>query len=96
VINGGSCGIGFEAATALGACGAETILAGRNKDVVASVIARLTKAGVDDAAVTLDVTEPTAITRAADTIAGEHGKVDVLANSTAGGAARQYAIRSVY
>jgi NAD(P)-dependent dehydrogenase (short-subunit alcohol dehydrogenase family) len=68
VITGGSRGIGFESAAALGACGAKTILAARDKDVLAAAISRLAKAGVDAAAVALDVTEPTAVTKAADAI----------------------------
>jgi NAD(P)-dependent dehydrogenase (short-subunit alcohol dehydrogenase family) len=80
----------------VGACGAKTILATGDKNGLASAIDRLTKAGVDAAAVTLGVAEPTAVTKAADAIAKEHGKVDIRVNSTDGGATRQYAIRTVY
>jgi galactitol 2-dehydrogenase (L-tagatose-forming) len=81
VITGGSSGIGFEAAAALGACGAKTILVSRNAKVRAAAVGRLTKAGVKASSVELDVTDPLAVVKAADAIVAEHGKVDILVNS---------------
>jgi NADP-dependent 3-hydroxy acid dehydrogenase YdfG len=39
------------------------------------------EAGVDAACAVLDVTDPTAVTKAADAIVAEQGKVDILVNS---------------
>lgn len=81
VVTGGSRGLGFEAAVALGACGAKVILAARDRSVLDAAVARLAEAGTDATAVVLDVTDPTAVTKAADAIVAEHGKVDILVNS---------------
>ena len=81
VVTGGSRGIGFEAAMALGACGAKVILASRNRSVLDESVGKLVKAGVDASPLALDVTDSAAVTEAADTIVAEHGKVDILVNS---------------
>jgi galactitol 2-dehydrogenase (L-tagatose-forming) len=81
VVTGGSRGIGFEAAMALGACGAKVILASRNRSVLDESVGKLEKAGVDASRFVLDVTDSAAVTEAANTIVAEHGKVDILVNS---------------
>jgi NAD(P)-dependent dehydrogenase (short-subunit alcohol dehydrogenase family) len=81
VITGGSRGIGYESAAALGACGAKVVLASRDRSVLDGAVKRLTEAGVDASGTVLDVTDPTAVTKAADAIVAEQGKVDVLVNS---------------
>ena len=81
VITGGSRGIGYELAAALGACGAKVILASRDRSVLDAAVQRLTDTGVDAAGTVLDVTDPTAVTKAADAIVAEQGKVDILVNS---------------
>jgi galactitol 2-dehydrogenase (L-tagatose-forming) len=81
VVTGGSSGIGFEAATALGACGAKVVLANRNRNALDSAVKRLAENGVDAACTVLDVTDPAAVTKAADGLVAEHGKVDILVNS---------------
>jgi galactitol 2-dehydrogenase (L-tagatose-forming) len=81
VVTGGSRGIGFEAAMALGACGAKVILASRDRSVLDESVGKLMKAGVDASLFVLDVTDSAAVTQAADTIVAEHGKVDILVNS---------------
>jgi galactitol 2-dehydrogenase (L-tagatose-forming) len=72
---------GFEAAAALGACGVKAILASRDQKVLANAVDRLLKAGVEASSVALEVTDPSAVARAARAIVGEHGKVDILVNS---------------
>jgi galactitol 2-dehydrogenase (L-tagatose-forming) len=81
VITGGSRGIGYESAAALGACGAKVILASRDRSVLDVAVQRLTDTGVDASGTVLDVTDPTAVTKAADAIVAEQGKVDILVNS---------------
>jgi galactitol 2-dehydrogenase (L-tagatose-forming) len=81
VITGGSRGIGYESAAALGACGAKTILASRDPKVLAAAVDRLAKSGVDASSVAVDVTDPSAVANAASAIVAEHGRVDILVNS---------------
>lgn len=81
VITGGSSGIGFEAAKALGTCGAKVVLASRDRNALDSAVKRLAESGVDATCAVLDVTDPAAVTKAADGIVAEHGKVDILVNS---------------
>jgi galactitol 2-dehydrogenase (L-tagatose-forming) len=81
VVTGGSSGIGFESAVALGSCGAKVVLAARDRSALDAAVKRLAQTGVDAACAVLDVTDPTAVTKAADAIVAEQGKVDILVNS---------------
>jgi NAD(P)-dependent dehydrogenase (short-subunit alcohol dehydrogenase family) len=81
VVTGGSRGIGFEAAMALGVCGAQVILASRDQNALDGSVDKLRKAGVEASPFALDVTDSVAVTTAADTIVAERGKVDILINS---------------
>jgi galactitol 2-dehydrogenase (L-tagatose-forming) len=81
VIIGGSRGIGYESAVALGSCGAKVVLASRDRSALNTAVERLTESGANATSAVVDVTDPTAITAAADAIATEHGKVDILVNS---------------
>jgi NAD(P)-dependent dehydrogenase (short-subunit alcohol dehydrogenase family) len=81
VVTGGSRGIGYESAAALGACGARVVLASRDRTMLDAAVKRLAETGVDASGTVLDVTDPTAVAKAADAIVAEQGKVDVLVNS---------------
>jgi NAD(P)-dependent dehydrogenase (short-subunit alcohol dehydrogenase family) len=81
VITGGAGGIGFEAAVALGQCGAKIVLASRDRSSLDEAVKRLAETGVDAACAVLDVTDPSAVNKAADSIVAEQGKVDILVNS---------------
>ena len=81
VITGGAGGIGFEAAVALGQCGAKIVLASRDRSSLDGAVKRLAETGVDAASAVLDVTDPSAVNKAADSIVAEQGKVDILVNS---------------
>ena len=81
VITGGARGIGFEAAVALGQCGAKIVLASRDRSSLDGAVKRLAETGVDAACAVLDVTDPSAVNKAADSIVAEQGKVDILVNS---------------
>jgi NAD(P)-dependent dehydrogenase (short-subunit alcohol dehydrogenase family) len=81
VVTGGSSGIGFESAVALGSCGAKVVLAARDRSALDATVKRLAETGVNAAYAVLDVTDPTAVTKAADAIVAEQGKVDILVNS---------------
>ena len=81
VVVGGSRGIGFESAAALGACGAKVVLASRDRKVLEESVEKLMKVGADASLFALDVTDPNVVAKAADAIVAEHGKVDILVNS---------------
>jgi NAD(P)-dependent dehydrogenase (short-subunit alcohol dehydrogenase family) len=81
VITGGAGGIGVEAAVALGQCGAKIVLASRDRSSLDEAVKRLAETGVDAACAVLDVTDPSAVNKAADSIVAEQGKVDILVNS---------------
>jgi NAD(P)-dependent dehydrogenase (short-subunit alcohol dehydrogenase family) len=81
VIGGGSRGIGFEAAVALGSCGATVVLLSRDRNTLDMAVERLVATGIDASCVVVDVTDATAVTEIADAIVAQHGKVDTLVNS---------------
>jgi galactitol 2-dehydrogenase (L-tagatose-forming) len=60
---------------------AKVVLAARDRNALDAAVKRLAETGVDAACAVLDVTDPTAVTKAADAIVAEQGKVDVLVNS---------------
>lgn len=78
VITGGGRGIGLACAEALGEAGAKLIIIDREAELLASGRAALEAKGyaVEDFGV--DVTDPKAVTEAADKIAERHGGIDVL------------------
>ncbi len=81
VISGGSRGIGYESALALGSCGSKVILASRDRSALNTAVKRLAETGIDAACTVVDVTNPTAVTKVADAIVAENGKIDILVNS---------------
>jgi galactitol 2-dehydrogenase (L-tagatose-forming) len=60
---------------------AKVVLAARDRNALDAAVKRLAETGVDAACAVLDVTDPTAVTKAADAIVAEQGKVDILVNS---------------
>jgi NAD(P)-dependent dehydrogenase (short-subunit alcohol dehydrogenase family) len=78
VITGGGRGIGLACAEALGEAGAKLIIIDREAELLASGRAALEgkEFAVEDFVV--DVTDPKAVTEAADKIAAKHGGIDVL------------------
>jgi NAD(P)-dependent dehydrogenase (short-subunit alcohol dehydrogenase family) len=81
VISGGSRGIGYESAVALGSCGSKVILASRDRRALNTAVKRLAETGIDAACTVVDVIDPAAVTKVADAIVAEHGKIDILVNS---------------
>jgi len=57
------------------------VLAARDRSALDATVKRLAETGVNAAYAVLDVTDPTAITKAADAIVAEQGKVDILVNT---------------
>ncbi|PDQ21270.1 3-oxoacyl-ACP reductase [Mesorhizobium sanjuanii] len=82
VVTGGARGIGFEAAKALGSCGAHVVLIDLDQGVLDAAVAALADASVTSVSTRpLDVTDPDALEAAATDLAAELGKIDILVNS---------------
>lgn len=82
VVTGGARGIGFEAAKALGSCGAHVVLIDLDQGALDAAVAALSDVGVTSVSTRpLDVTDPDALEAAATDLAAEFGKVDILVNS---------------
>jgi hypothetical protein len=62
VISGGSRGIGYESALALGSCGARVVLASRDRNALNAAVKRLVETGIDAACAVVDVTDAIAVT----------------------------------
>jgi len=76
-VTGAAQGIGYACADALGEAGARVILADRDPDALGAAIERLRASGRAIDGVLLDVTDPAAVTRIADSA----GAVDILVNN---------------
>lgn len=80
-ITGGASGIGFEAARALGSCGAKPELLDLNPAALEAARAELASEGLDVTTSVLDVTDPKSVARVASEIKDRAGPVDILVNS---------------
>jgi len=76
VVTGGGRGIGRATCEALAEAGAKVVVA----EILADIGAETAKA-VGGEFIHLDVTDPAAVTKAADDIRARHGRVDVLVNN---------------
>ncbi|MCV3205232.1 SDR family oxidoreductase [Mesorhizobium sp. YC-39] len=82
VVTGGARGIGFEAAKALGSCGAHVVLIDLDQGVLDAAVAALSDVGVTSVSTRpLDVTDPDALEAAATDLVAEFGGIDILVNS---------------
>jgi len=81
VVTGGASGIGFESARALAQCGARPVLLDRDGAALERAQQQLRDEQIDAAIHTLDVTDPEAVRRVADTVVAQEGRVDTLVNS---------------
>lgn len=77
LITGGTSGIGHGLALRLHEAGNTVIVAGRRKELLDQITAE--HPGI--ASIVLDVADPAAITRAADTLAASHPQLNVLVNN---------------
>lgn len=81
LITGGSRGIGFETALALGAQGATVIITGRSPDTVKTAADALAARGVNAEPEVVDVTVFDSVCRLADRVQNRHDRLDVLVNN---------------
>jgi len=91
-ITGGGSGIGLAGALELAKAGARVVISGRTQRTNESGLAQLKAVG-DAEAIQLDVSDKSAVTRAAADIEKRHGRIDILVTSAGtniGGAKRNF------
>ena len=81
LITGANKGIGFEVARQLGKQGITVLLAARNPELGRAAADKLKAEGLDAHFLHLDVTHPDTITKAAEKIRSDHGRLDILVNN---------------
>jgi NADP-dependent 3-hydroxy acid dehydrogenase YdfG len=80
-VTGGGSGIGEAGAQALAADGWLVVVSGRRQETLDGVVANITKSGGKAEAIALDVSKSKDVTRAAEQILKQHGRIDLLVNS---------------
>ena len=96
-ITGGGSGIGLAGALELAKAGAHVVISGRTQRTNESGLAQLNAAGSAEA-IQLDVSDKSAVTRAAADIEKRHGRIDILVTSAGtniGGAKRNFKTMSL-
>jgi NAD(P)-dependent dehydrogenase (short-subunit alcohol dehydrogenase family) len=83
LVTGANKGIGLEIARGLGKAGATVLLGARNADAGQSAVATLRGEGLDAHFQLIDVTDEASVTAAADRIATDWGRLDILVNNAA-------------
>ncbi|MGH8880584.1 MAG: SDR family NAD(P)-dependent oxidoreductase, partial [Stackebrandtia sp.] len=78
VVTGGSSGIGFAMAEALGRAGAAVVLVARTQNPLDSSVRKLNEAGVRAASVAADLSRRDEVARAAEAAAEALGEPDIL------------------
>lgn len=89
-ITGAGSGIGRAAAKALAGAGAGVILSGRRLSELQKTADAITTAGGTAETASLDVTDHTAVLRAANDIATRKGKIDILVNCAGLNVSKRY------
>lgn len=81
LITGASSGIGAATARLLAAAGSKIVLAARNEEKLAALVAEITEAGGEATYRVTDVTRPEDLTALVDHAVDTYGRVDVLVNN---------------
>jgi 2-deoxy-D-gluconate 3-dehydrogenase len=81
LVTGASRGIGFAAATALAAAGADIIVCSRNLPALGDVVIEIELLGRKTLAVQIDVSDPSSVRNMVAEACRAFGKVDILVNS---------------
>ena len=78
IVTGGTRGIGYGIAEVFAQAGAHVTIVGRDRDVAAEAVARLTDGGASVDSVVADVSRPAECARMADEVMAARGAIDVL------------------
>jgi NAD(P)-dependent dehydrogenase (short-subunit alcohol dehydrogenase family) len=81
LITGANKGIGFETARRLGSRGMTVLVGARTDELGLAAEKALREGGTDARYVKLDVTDPESVRQAAELMAAEYGRLDVLVNN---------------
>ena len=81
LITGANKGIGCEVARQLGAQGITVLVGARNPQLGEAAAAKLNADGAEAHFIALDVTKPDSITKAAERIRAQYGRLDILVNN---------------
>jgi NAD(P)-dependent dehydrogenase (short-subunit alcohol dehydrogenase family) len=81
LVTGGSRGLGYQIAEALGEAGAHLLLTSRKEPELVESVERLTRQGIDAAYVAADASQPMEIARVCDEAINRLGRVDILVNN---------------
>lgn len=83
LVTGGSSGIGYAMAEAIGRAGAAVVLVARREEELAKAVGRLEERGVRAAAVSADLGDRTAVARVCAEAPRLFGEIDILVNDAA-------------
>lgn len=81
LVTGGSSGIGFAMAEALGTAGAKLVLVARREVELEAAVVKLKQAGIEAAALPCDLADRKALTACAESVTGKFGAPDILINA---------------
>ncbi|MEV5410793.1 SDR family oxidoreductase [Thermopolyspora sp. NPDC052614] len=81
LVTGGSSGIGYGMAEAIGRAGARLVLVARDAERLDKAVARLAGHGVEAAAISADLADRAAVARVCDEAARPYGEIDILVNA---------------
>jgi len=81
VVTGAARGIGLATVEALGEAGARVVLTDMNAAALGEAVDSLSAKGLRVDGEVLDVTDPAAVARVHEAVAGRHGGVDILVNN---------------
>ncbi len=84
LITGGSRGLGYEVARALGDAGAEIIITGSNEENLSAAADRLRSAGISVSTACVDFACPKDVEAFCDRLLAEHPAIDILINNVGG------------
>jgi 3-oxoacyl-[acyl-carrier protein] reductase len=83
VVTGASQGIGRETALALAQAGAKVVVAARNEEKLAALVAEITAASREAFAVKMDVADPEQVKAGFKQVIEKFGRLDILVNNAA-------------
>ncbi len=81
LVTGGSRGLGFQIASALGEMGAKVALCARSSEELERAAASLNAAGIETFAVACDLSKPDRVPIMVDEVLGRFGYIDILVNN---------------